>query len=208
MIKFCTLILFSFLSFYSCIVFQKGEAYLRLKEENLETVNVSYSYDSKICNSSFYYSGDELNLWTREKILEDTFIAVGHKIKFKNKIYNFHKFPRERIHINIKLYQRYGCLFEYNYSPKELLNDIWLIISGSTLYFVPYYGTSGIVSEVSMKIDEQIISKEEYLLPVNHISFILLFPYSAYNFISNRNEYKLPEILNSIEKSLSKLPEN
>ncbi|PKA23122.1 hypothetical protein CH381_27405 [Leptospira sp. mixed culture ATI2-C-A1] len=179
---------------------------MQIHEEKQEIINISYSYIPKECITSLYNSGEEFNLWTNEKILEETFNDAGYKIKSKEIIYNFHKYPKEKIHMNIKLFQRYACIFEYDYNMKDRINDIWLYLSGSTLFILPYYGTSGIVSEISILVNGQLFSKEEYLLPVEHASFLFLFPWTAYNFVLNRNKYTLPELLDPIDKTLSKIP--
>ncbi|MCT8332731.1 hypothetical protein NUH30_03520 [Leptospira sp. 85282-16] len=189
----------------SCVFFRNEKDVSHLHEENQEIINISYSYIPKECIASLYNSGEDFNLWTNEKILEDTFKDAEYKIKSKKIVYNFHKYPKEKIHMNIKLFQRYGCIFEYDYNLKDRLNDIWLYLSGSTLFIIPYYGTSGIVSEISVSVNGQVFSIEEYLLPIEHASFLFLFPLTVYNFVLDRNRYTLPELLDSIEMALSKI---
>ncbi|XDD44717.1 hypothetical protein AB3N58_17890 (plasmid) [Leptospira sp. WS60.C2] len=190
----------------SCISFRKERDFSEIIEKNQEIINISYSYTPKECITSLYNSGEDFNLWTNEKILEETFRETGYKIKSKNTIYKFQKYPKEKIHMNIKLFQRHGCIFEYDYKIKDRINDIWLYLSGSTLFILPYYGTSGIVTEITVSVKDQFFSKDEYLLPIEHASFVLLFPLTAYNFVLKRNKYSLPELLDSIEMTLSKLP--
>ena len=204
--RFLLKILFCIFALNSCVLFRKEKDLLEIYEEKQEIINVSYSYIPKECIASLYNSGEEFNLWTNEKIMEDTLKDAGYKIKSKKIIYNFHKYPKEKIHMNIKLFQRYGCIFEYDYKMKDRINDIWLYMSGATLFILPYFGTSGIVSEISVFVNGQLFSKEEYLLPVEHASFILFFPLTAYNFVLDRNKYTLPELLGPIGVSLSKLP--